>query len=905
MDHGKAVSGARGYAHRVLNSRFFSAALVATLAFSAGITPASVRVIGFGFGDNAFGPPPGGAFGGPSQSPVVPYQEPTPPVDPYSDSVGATPGTTHVDESGASTYTVPIYTPPGTAGFVPSLSLQYSSRGSHGPLGPGWAIGGLSSISRCRKGTEYGDGAGPFPGIRFSADESGSAYCLDGGRLLDRGSIGSCPAAPNGHTGREFGIELDPALRVCGYRVSGAPAYSYWLVYPKDGSLQRFGFAGNSRLRPNNGTGTLLATQALTWGIDRIVDATGNSIDFLYNADQTDGEMRLAEVSYTGKVDRSSPHVQTQTRAPYNRVEFTYEAMPSTSQRIDWLAGSKLALTQRLSTIKVIGTVNNGTNPDTAATARTYKLNYFTFGTGSRYSRLTSLQECAPNGTGEVCYPATQFQWGANGGSPVQGFPTTPTSAGYDATLARSIDFKVGDVDGDGRQDLIWLRDNKCSNGSVPANQRFEIMVSIANATGLQTSSASGIYLQRNNPGACGSDLRALHFENLWHLFDFTGDGRDDLMFSNTTAWVISPATLGLVTWGYTSATLYATGIQSSIDDDGRLFDLNGDSLPDLIHIGSAGAATARLLERTAPSVPNTYQFSSTNILVDVDEPPSPGPNYLLNGVTINSALSRGNPNADIDGDGASDMLFRVQFIDEGGSCPICIQLGIGVPPSEGTRLLPSAYDDVWNTQGIVEGAGQMFRSYWHVYRNAGIQPNGRFRFVLDQEATLGETGTGSGNISRDGNDVQLADINGDGQADVLYQRVPSGALRTFHTRLNVGKADPAAAGSRFQSEQATGLQTSADLARQVNLFDLNGDGRKDLFYPVDLGSGTTPRYPLKARLFSSTGFNAEIGVGNATNNAQDPLQVLSFLMDTSGDGAPDLVRFNPSGSAVSVARNA
>lgn len=904
MEPGRLVRLAKTLVFQHVDSRLFTAVFVACLAFTASPTSASVTIIDFGFGDGAISPPPGGSFGGSLEAPQSVYVEPDPTVDAYSDSVGATPGVTHVDQSGASTYTVPIYTPPGTAGFVPNLSLEYSSRGSHGPLGPGWAIGGLSSISRCRKGTEYGDGTGPFPGTQFSTDESGNAYCLDGARLLDRGAIGLCPAAPSGKSGREYGVELDPALRVCGYRVNGEPTYSYWLVYPKDGSLQRFGFAGNSRLRPNDGAGVLLTNQVLSWGIDRIADATGNSIDFTYNTDQTSGELLITDVGYTGKVDRSNPHVQTQTRAPYNHITFTYEAIPTSSQRIDWLAGSKLILSNRLKQINVTGTVNNGTNPDTPAKVRTYKLTYITGNTGSRYSRLYVLQECAPNGKGEVCYPATQFQWGGGGGGLPQGFPNTPTSSSYASTLAYAIDFKMADVDGDGRQDLVWLRDNKCSNGSVAANQRFEIMVSLSTETGLATAAASAIYLQRTSPTGCGSDLRSLHYENLWHVFDFTGDGRDDLMFSTSTDWVIAPASLALGSWRYTNSLLLATGIPSSIDDDGRLIDLNGDSLPDLIHIGTTGAATARLLIRTPPATPNTYQFSSTNLIVDVDEPPAPGIGYFLNGVTLNSALSRGNPNADIDGDGASDMLFRVQFINEGGNCAICTQLGFNAPLAQGTRLIPSAYDDIWQTQGIVEGAGQMFRTYWYVYRNAGIQPNGHLRFVLDQEADLGETGSTSGKISRDGNDIQLTDINGDGQADVLYQRVPSSALRTFYTRLNAGKAVPGATGSRFLPEQATGLQTTPEYARQVNVFDINGDGRKDLFYPVDLGTGGL-RYPLKARLYSSAGFGAEVGVGNTTSDAQNPQTSLSFLIDTNGDSAPDLMRFKLSDNTLTVARNA
>lgn len=61
--------------------------------------------------------------------------------DAVSDSVAATPAEFRVDESGAATYSIPIYTVPGTAGVVPQLSLNYSSQGGYGPLGKGWSIG--------------------------------------------------------------------------------------------------------------------------------------------------------------------------------------------------------------------------------------------------------------------------------------------------------------------------------------------------------------------------------------------------------------------------------------------------------------------------------------------------------------------------------------------------------------------------------------------------------------------------------------------------------------------------------------------------------------------------------------------------------------------------------------------
>ena len=60
-----------------------------------------------------------------------------------------TPGKFDVTASGAATYSIPIVIPPGTAGMVPQLSLQYLSQSGDGILGLGWMMTGLPTISRC------------------------------------------------------------------------------------------------------------------------------------------------------------------------------------------------------------------------------------------------------------------------------------------------------------------------------------------------------------------------------------------------------------------------------------------------------------------------------------------------------------------------------------------------------------------------------------------------------------------------------------------------------------------------------------------------------------------------------------------------------------------------------------
>src|SRR6266436_1787946 len=63
------------------------------------------------------------------------------------------PGKFDVTGTGAARYSIPIAVPPGIAGMVPALTLEYSSQGGNGIVGMGWSLGGLPAISRCARTT--------------------------------------------------------------------------------------------------------------------------------------------------------------------------------------------------------------------------------------------------------------------------------------------------------------------------------------------------------------------------------------------------------------------------------------------------------------------------------------------------------------------------------------------------------------------------------------------------------------------------------------------------------------------------------------------------------------------------------------------------------------------------------
>lgn len=90
---------------------------------------------------------------------------------------GYTPVETGVSDTGAAQIGIPIVVSPGTAGMQPKLSINYSSQGGNGPLGVGFSLSGLSTISRVGR-TVAQDGV--KGGVNFDANDR---YALDGQRL--------------------------------------------------------------------------------------------------------------------------------------------------------------------------------------------------------------------------------------------------------------------------------------------------------------------------------------------------------------------------------------------------------------------------------------------------------------------------------------------------------------------------------------------------------------------------------------------------------------------------------------------------------------------------------------------------------------------------------------------------
>ena len=272
--------------------------------------------------------------------------------------VGSTSGMASVSLTGAATYTIPIFSSPGTAGMQPSLSLVYSSQAGNGIAGYGWNIAGLSAITRTGQSI-YHDGK--VKGIDFVDDR----FALDGQRLIKK-----VASQQYGGDGTQYFTEIFNGSTVISHGTVGQGP-EWFEVIGKDGSIIEYGNTNNSRLtsqRPDQTT--------ITWYINKITDPNGNYILFIY--DKRALEINIKEIKYTGN-DVASTAIE-----PYNSIKFYYS--DRTDNATAFVSGSRIEQTMLLDHIDVVSEKN---------IVKFYKLKYyFDF-----YSKLNEVEEFGSDGT--------------------------------------------------------------------------------------------------------------------------------------------------------------------------------------------------------------------------------------------------------------------------------------------------------------------------------------------------------------------------------------------------------------------------------------------------------------------------------------------------------------------------
>ncbi len=800
--------------------------------------------------------------------------------DTLSDSVAATPGQFRIGESGAATYSIPLLTVPGTAGVVPQMALSYSSQGGDSTIAKGWAISGLSSIARCRATRESGDfiaggvaGDGDPAPINFTTTDR---YCLDGQRLVPADDGIACPAVA-GMTAQNLRSELQSFQRVCAYTPAGGSAgVAFFTVDRKDGSTSWYGDRDNS-LSANRPDGYVNSTApgkeafALSWAQTRFQDSTGNYIDYLYSegteAGGNQGEHLISKVRYTGKT--ALPGQSGGSQAPYAELTFGYSMGSFTIgtttvaiDRIAYVAGGKVRSRARLTSIT--SSVDHDFDGGYEA-VRYYAMDYGIARTAEAV--LNSVVECR-DAMREVCAAPTTFEWStprATWGDDDL-FQTWEQTAGVpNGSLTKFEGLKFGDIDGDGRQDLIWLKDG--SAGEPCPSKTVNLLYSRLNANGNPT-------LQNAGTAFCAPNGLYWNPQDYsWFLLDYDGDGRDDYFQRTDTKWIGYRATGNQAQPFDTSVDLLAelaVPIPSGVDklSEPQQADVNGDGLTDLVYPVN-GALTVRIMERGGSY---GFRWGAPRAVSLHGDGCTTGNCYAVSGLYRKGNYLQLN---DFNGDARSDLLVKAAVTCSGGGTP---------PPGGGGgggvnpfRTGGAAYT------GTGDGATTSSTTCFRVLPFTVTSISGS-EVVLDRY----------GAIVIDGEDLHsFADVNGDGLTDDVYMGSPQRSQGNVAVFLNTG--------TDFVNSGQPVMQVPNYTYAQV--VDVNGDGRADYVYSDANGQ-------MRAKYGTTIGYLAGDAVLGPTLLGCTSTECFAsrshMFNDVDGDGNVDYMRIkwdNDSNSPVTYSR--
>jgi len=822
---------------------------------------AAAQLIGFTVGQ-------GQAVAPLSATPIVAS---LPSRDTVSDKVGATVAQFRVDEGGSATYSIPIQVSPGTAGMVPKLALNYSSRTATGVMGPGWSLGGLSQIARCRQTRENGDfmtsttpGDGNPAPVNFTTSDR---FCLDGVRLLVLGG------GNYGDVATTYSPENDPTTLVTANVTTVAAGPSTFTVKRKDGTTSTYGAITTTS--PNAGlTATLPSGTSVNvnWNLARAQDSVGNYIDYLYNARPGAAafsfasgaiETTLDKINYTG-------HATGTISGTYASVVFDYIPLDVTQVRLGYQAGLAFVQTQQLHGI----TVSDSTQ--SPSTLRYYRLNYTPSASGSQFQQLTSLRECRDSGM-TVCYPATQFTWSAANFSFVD---DTNLQSQNSPTFDKLAGYKIADVDGDGRQDVVFaVNDGKCGANISSIYVGFLDRTATQQMTILTTG-------QSNTPACATIDLT--NNDKAWYLIDYNGDGRADLMIGGATnsSWKLflsagRPSTPGIPVFGTCdqlndtscSAHPLTTPINVPVGvafAGGVLTDINGDGLPDFIYPLTASGAGARMMVR---QVDGSFAFSDPYVIAFdyTDTYCTTLPTIRCNFNFFNSnPYHRSISGTDINGDGRGDLMLIVDRIYQINA--------LQAPPSQ------PIYDPSLGQPGQVNpndvGAHQL--TWYQFVANGVTTPTGGGMSTVHLKQYWRDPGTPFIGVGQ----MVVVDLNGDGLTDLLYQ--DPATPTNYWVMINTGNG--------YKSPiSVPGISNGT----MLQIADVNGDGKPDIVFPV--GDASNPANTLNYSYVSLVPSTSATGGWAFTSVLAVPGGGLhtksmwnSMLGDFDGDGVPDFLSFLP-----------
>ena len=655
------------------------------------------------------------------------------------------PGQFNVSQTGAATYTIPIAVPPGSAGLVPALSLDYSSQGGDGIVGVGWTLSGLPSISRCPRTLAQDSVHG---GVNY---DSNDRFCMDGQRLV-------AISGTYGANGTEYRTEIDGFSRIISYGTAGSGP-SYFKVWTKAGQIMEFGNSTDSKILAV-GTST-----ARAWAVNKISDTKSNYLTVTYTNDTTNGQAYPTEIDYTGNVSASV--------SPYNSVRFTYTTRSDITPT--YQAGSLQQTTVVLTDVKTY---------QGSSVVYDYQLAYRS-GTSTLRSRLTSVTLC--DGASHCLAPAT-FGWQGGSGLPTMTATSISIAQGTAAQIP-TIGLAPADYNGDGLTDLYFFYSTSFC-GMYLSDESNTLNSASWNATYTFWEKEGSIYTQDAYDGAM---CAMFHMKR---LMDINGDGIPDAEFNVTlrppgTSLFHFMANNGSNYFSELSYPVLGSSTTSAFLDG----DFDGDGRFDALVQGTSGSTSYAYIGDgsggfTADGGHSGVDLAYTDFVGDFDgdgcsdvltQGTSSAIKYFCNPATASASISHWTTAGtrivlgDFNGDGKTDVL--VTYPSSAGTLYLSTGTGLtatsfSVPTDWGK------YEIVvgdWNGDGkadlaLIAGGG------------TGMYTHGtNHQIWLSTGSGFSSQTTISNSSSSDTfENAVVADFNNDGASDFWLQRPSGDAIYTF-----------------------------------------------------------------------------------------------------------------------------
>ena len=344
----------------------------------------------------------------------------------------STPENFAVSSRGSATYSIPIRVPPGIAGMEPKLSLDYDSSTGNGAFGLSWHLGGLSAITRCARTVAQDAVKGE---VRFDANDR---FCMDGKRLM------VLSGQTYGAAGSEYRTEIPTFARIIANGSAGLSGPASFTVWTKTGQILQYGATADSQVSaPVSGTST-----PVVWAINQVADRKGNYMKYTYTTSPGKFEYVLSRIDYTGNSSVSPVQAPNQALVINYKNTATY---PRSDQMIGYgPMGIPVQMTQWVDSIQTFAS---------GSLVRTYTPSYGTstsaYSPTSGRLIMSGLQECAPSASTGSCLPSQNFSWVLGD---LTSFATVTSATPFLCTPSlTSVTVLTGDINGDGLADLVCI----------------------------------------------------------------------------------------------------------------------------------------------------------------------------------------------------------------------------------------------------------------------------------------------------------------------------------------------------------------------------------------------------------------------------------------------------------------